>query len=188
MLRGWWPDRNPLRRGWDRAEAAITAALIAAFLIGAPAAAIAAGRLAYAAGARVQRAEQAGWHQERAVLLAAAPHPDLAGYGVALPQVQARWAAPHGGWRTGEVAAAPGTPAGSEVTVWVDSSGTLTGPPLRGWQVVQQAALAALLACVGAGLLLGSAWLLARRILDRRRLAAWDAKWRVVGPRWSRRR
>ena len=34
-VRGWWPDRNPLRRRCDRAEAAIVTVLVAAFLAGA---------------------------------------------------------------------------------------------------------------------------------------------------------
>ena len=36
-------------------------------------------------------------------------------------------------------------------------------------------------------LLLGLAWLV-RRVMDRRRLAAWEADWALTGPRWTRRR
>ena len=42
-LRGLWPDRNPLRRTIDRAEAALVAGLAVAFLAGVPLAAVAAG-------------------------------------------------------------------------------------------------------------------------------------------------
>ena len=47
-VRGLWPDRNPLRRTVDRAEAGVVAALAVAFLAGAPLAAVAAGHYAYA--------------------------------------------------------------------------------------------------------------------------------------------
>jgi hypothetical protein len=36
-----------------------------------------------------------------------------------------------------------------------------------------------------AAMLAGLAWL-ARRVLDRRRLAGWETAWLAVGPRWSR--
>ena len=35
------------------------------------------------------------------------------------------------------------------------------------------------------GLLLLAAGVLARRMLDRRRLRAWEAEWRASGPQWS---
>src|SRR5215469_311228 len=44
-VRGWWPDRNPLRRRCDRAEAALVTVLVAVFLAGAPLLALAAGWL-----------------------------------------------------------------------------------------------------------------------------------------------
>src|SRR5262249_35025357 len=43
-VRGWWPDRNPLRRRCDRAEAALVTVLVAVFLAGAPLLAVSAGR------------------------------------------------------------------------------------------------------------------------------------------------
>jgi len=48
VARGLWPDRNPLRRTSDRAEAAMVAVLIAAFLIGAPLIALITWRLTFA--------------------------------------------------------------------------------------------------------------------------------------------
>jgi hypothetical protein len=69
--------------------------------------------------------------------------------------------------------------------VWVDASGRLTGLPLQQRQIERQAALAALLASSGLGLVLLGGGVLARRLLDRRRLAAWDAAWQATGPRWT---
>jgi len=51
-VRGWWPDRNPLRRRCDRAEAALVTVLVAVFLAGAPLLALSAGRQAHDGGPR----------------------------------------------------------------------------------------------------------------------------------------
>jgi len=183
--RGVWPDRNPLRRTLDRVEAAILAGLAVALLAGAPVAAVTAAHLAAAIGARTAQAQRS-WHQVPVVLLADIPG---SGYGRSGPVARARWAAAGGGARTGTVSAPPGARAGSTVPVWVDGSGQLTkAPPLRLSQVNEQAVLAAAAAVVALGYLLPCAGLLARGLLARRRLAAWDADWRATEPRWTRRR
>src|SRR5581483_11341711 len=71
-VRGLWPDRNPVRRRVDRVEAAIVGALLAAFLAGAPFAAIAAGHAGYRMGHQAASSERS-WHQVSAVLLASVP-------------------------------------------------------------------------------------------------------------------
>jgi len=183
VVRGLWPDRNPLRRTLDRVEGVLVGGLAVAFLAGAPLAAVAAGHAAYSYGARAAHAQQAAWHQVPAVLLAAAPMYGYTGYE---PVARARWTAPDGARRTGEVPAPPGAAAGSTVRVWVDAAGRLTGPPLRLLQVRDQAALVAIVAPVVLGLVLLWAGELARYLLGRRRLAAWEADWRATGPQWTR--
>lgn len=90
--------------------------------------------------------------------------------------------------RTGKVLATLGSPTGSVVTVWLDASGKLTGPPLQPAQITDRTiAVAALVPAVLALSLLTALWL-AHRLADRRRLAAWDAAWSTVGPQWTRRR
>ena len=185
-LRGLWPDRNPLRRACDRAEAAIGALLLGAFLIGAPLLALACGQWAASAALRAQDAQRATRYQVTAVLTANAPAPVPGVYGAQLQTAApARWTAPVGITRTGNVFAPPGAKAGSLVTVWVDRAGHLTSPPLQLSDVAGQRVLAALLSPVVLGLVLLGAWKLARQVLDRRRMAAWDADWRVTGPRWT---
>ncbi len=76
-LRGLWPDRNPLRRAGP-VEAVIMAGLLAAFLPGAPLAALAAGQSS-AAGLRAEHAQQSAWHQVPAVLFANVPSQGYAG-------------------------------------------------------------------------------------------------------------
>jgi hypothetical protein len=185
VIRGLRPDRNPLRRTLDRVEGVVVGGLAVAFLAGAPLAAVTAAHLVYSYGARAAHAQQAAWHQVPAVLLAAAPTDGYTGYE---PEVRARWTAPDGARRTGEVPAQPGTSAGSTVRVWVDAAGRLTEPPLRPLQVRGQTALAAISAPVVLGLVLLCAGGLAQFRLGRRRLAAWDAEWQATEPQWTRRR
>jgi hypothetical protein len=182
VVRGLWPDRNPLRRRLDRVEGAVVGGLAVAFLAGAPIATVAAWHVAYSYGAHAQ---QAAWHQVPAVLLVTAPTYDYTGY---QPEVRARWIAPDGARRTGTVPAQPGQRAGSTVMVWADAAGRLTGPPLQAQQVRGQAFLAAVLAPVLLGEMLLVAGQLAHFLLGRRRLAAWDAEWRATGPQWTRQR
>lgn len=188
LIRRWWPDRNPVRRGWDRAEAVIVAVLVAAFLAGTPVTAMAADSWAHGIAQRVQQAEEAAWRQVPAVLSTDAIRPGAnTDPGEVMSEVKATWTAPDGAHRAGVVLALPGTQAGHSVKLWVDQAGDPTGPPLLNHQVGEQAALAAVMASLLLGLLLLCAGLATRRVLDARRMAAWDAEWRVTGPRWRSR-
>jgi len=184
-LGGLWrelrPDRNPLRRACDRAEAALVAGLLAAFLIGVPLAALFAGWSQY----HVERAQQASWHQVRALVLAPAPDRRYAGDEAA---VLATWAAPGGAQRTGRIVAPARARAGGTVLVWVDGSGRPAHAPVQPGQIVGEAIVVAVLAAAAAGLPLVGAAALARRVLTRRRLAAWDTEWLATGPRWTSQR
>lgn len=182
LLRGRRFDRNALRRGSDRAETVVLGVLLAAFLAGAPFAAYAVGSWTYAAATREAQAQQASLHQVPATLLQSAQPWNMAAYG---SEAQARWRAPDGQARTGQVMVPGGAAAGSTIMIWTDQAGQLTDSPLLHSQVTGRmylsealavAALAAVLITVGAA---------ARWMLDRRRLAAWDAEWLSAGPRWS---
>jgi hypothetical protein len=165
------PDRNPLRRACDRAEAALAAALVVALLIAVPAAAVFAGESEY----RTERAQQASWHRVPAVLLAAAPYSwDAAQQAAAV----GTWTAPDGIQRVGRIVAPADTPAGRRVTVWVDASGRpVHTPQPRGLIIVEAIVVAAIAAAAVSLCLLCTAGL-ARWVLARRRLAAWDTEWR----------
>ncbi|MBO0816772.1 MAG: hypothetical protein J2P30_16735 [Actinobacteria bacterium] len=181
VVRGLWPDRNPLRRRTDRVEAAITACLLALFLGGSSLGAVTAGRAMYRYASGVQHAQQVAWQQSRAVLLASAP----AGVPDGGIWLKARWNTPAGALRTGEILAPPGARAGTSITVWVDAAGRITDAPLRHFQVTDEAVLVAVIAPFALGLVLLVAGSLARRMLDRRRLAAWEADWGATGPQWT---
>ena len=185
MMRHWWPDRNPLRRTVDRVEAVVIAVLFAVFLAGVPLAALAAAMQEAAGGMRAERA-QAGWRQVPAVLLQNAPKHAYALHQASLePLVRARWTAPGGTLREGEVYAPGGARAGTSVMVWTDRSGALEGAAVQRADVTVQEVFAGLAAAVLATAVLAVAGFLARRALDRRRLAAWDEEWSRTGPQWT---
>jgi hypothetical protein len=184
FLRGLRPDRNPLRRATDRVEAAVVAGLLAAFLIGSPVVAMMAGHWAMAAGLR---AEQTARYKVRATLLQNAPSPFYSAYGsVVLPAV-ARWTAPDGTIRVGLVDPPSTARAGTAVTIWTSDSGRRIGPPPPRGQARTRAALTAVSAFVALGLVLLVSWLVAIAVVNKRRIAAWDAAWREFGPRWTSR-
>jgi hypothetical protein len=177
-------DGNPLRRASDRAEAWIRVGLLAVFLIAAPIAALAAAGW----GGHVSTAEASARtvpvHAIRAVLLQKAPAPAGAAGAAWGGQVwvPARWNNARGSARTDEVLAPEGTPAGTAVTVWLNASGRVTSPPPEPGQAGNLAVLAALAAVA---LTVLAALRLTQRFLNWRRLAAWEAAWSAVGPRWT---
>jgi hypothetical protein len=159
--------------------------LIAAFLAGAPLAALAVGHAAAVTGSRIVRA-QASWHTVAAVLLRNAAADSQPMFQASLePLVPARWTAPDGTPRTGKIYAPSGAKAGSTVLIWADGSGRLTDAPLRPGDVAEETALAASLTTVAVAAVLAVIGLLVRWVLDRRRLAAWDARWKATGPQWT---
>ncbi len=188
LVRRLLPDRNPLRRTADRVEAAVLVILAVVFLAGAPLAALAAGNWTAGLSRAAQQAESA-WRPVRATLLQNAPKPVSAvGQGSPQPLVPARWVAPDGAARTGRVYAPGGARAGRTVTIWTDRVGHIVGYPLQHVDVVVRSALAGLASVSVLAVMLAGIWLLARLLLDRRRLAAWDLSWAVTGPHWTGKR
>lgn len=187
LARRWRPDRNPLRRASDRAEAMLLAALVLLFLAVAPVAAVTAGGWAAAAGRPAAGAGRP--HQVPAVLLRDAPvlaRPMFEG--PAEPLVLARWVAPDGTARTGTVYARGGTPAGQTVETWINDSGRRVNAPPSARDKAINATLVALLAVASVGLVLAGAGLAGHWLIERRRLAAWDVSWSATGPQWTGRR
>jgi hypothetical protein len=181
-------DRNPLRRGTDRAEAWIRIALVLAFLIGAPLAGWGAGRWAGSVAPTAAHAQQAGEHRVTATLLYNVPGGPDSGLLVSLGWVKARWAAAGGPVRTGYVQAPAGSRAGSTVQVWLDRSGKLTASPLPPSQVRGWILMMIILAPMILALLLLAAMGLIGHIMERHRLAGWQQAWSTIEPQWTRRR
>jgi hypothetical protein len=180
-------DRNPLRRGTDRVEAALRLVMILLAVVAVPAAAVAAGRWAdhYALHrAQVQRVLN---HQVTAVLLEDAPATGVPDpyTSIQTAWVPARWQPAGQPSRTGQVLAVIGARKGSPVQTWVDQSGAVTDPPLERRVIVGDVWLAVMATCLMSLLVLLAAGVLVRRVLDGRRLRAWEAEWRANGPLWS---
>jgi hypothetical protein len=185
FVRGWRPDRNPLRRRSDRVETAILGLLFVIFLAGVPLAWHFAGSWAYPAYARQAKAERALVHQVPATLLKTAPGWSASGPGA---EVDVRWTAPDGQTHTAPVFIPDGAAAGSTVIVWINQAGQLTDPPLQQAQVASRAQLARVLAVIVATVAVLVSGGLTHQLMVRRRLAAWEADWLAKGPDWSPRR
>jgi hypothetical protein len=188
FVRGRRPDRNPLRRASDRTETAVLAVLVIAFIAATPFAAQAAGAWAHNKAREVQRTEQASWRQVPALVLKVTSGVQgYGGYEGLESQAQARWTAPDGKVITGEIPIALGTAAGTTVPLWITGDGQLTDAPLQDSQVTGDALLAETVTVIVVATLLAITGMLARHVLDKRRMAAWDAEWRATGPRWTTR-
>lgn len=186
LIRRLGHDHNPLLRRADVIEGWLLPAALAAFLVlGLP---TAGGAAWWARGDAIaaRHAQLLSWHRVAAVLLAAAPGPLMSDNGANtwLVWTPARWMA-NGRPHAGTVPAAAGTRAGSAVPVWLDSAGKVRMPPLTQGQVWDRAMGAASIALAALAMVLAVLVLVTRRVLDHRRLAAWETGWRAVGPRWS---
>ena len=182
--RGAWPGRNPLRRQTDRLETCLLAGLFVAAAAGAPFAAQAAGRAWYADAAHTRQAQVATRHEVTAVL--AQPASAIGEYTLSsqVPTL-ASWMSA-AGRRAGDVPAVPGSPQGTLVNVWTDNAGYLISPPLTVTQVADQADAARVTVVGGIIVCYMASTLAIRQLLNRRRMAAWDADWVATARVWNR--
>jgi hypothetical protein len=179
--------RNPLRRRTDKIAACLGMLLAVVFLAGAPLLSAATAGWAGRAAAVDQRTARS-WHQVPAKLLSSAPVAgSVDGFGGAYTWGTARWTAPDGRMRTGQITVNAAVSAGQLVPLWVDRAGWPTGPPPSRETILAREAIAAIAAALALGTLLLCLAAVSRRILDRRRLENWEAAWITVGPEWTQR-
>ena len=180
-------DHNPLRRTVDRVETAVRISVLVLLLTAVPVAVLLAGRTADHVFLRHAHAQQATERQVTATLTQNAGTSEVADpySSVQTTWAQARWTAPNGTARSGQVLVMVGAAAGSTVRIWVSASGAATDPPAGAKDVMAEVAVTVLVTGTTLILVLLGAEALACRSLDRRRSAAWDAEWRAIGPRWS---
>ena len=178
-------DHNPLRRRLDVIDGWLLPTVIAAFITLGPLLAGGIGLWMHADNAAAQRAQRS-WHEVRAVLLQPVPGPAMSGNGSNswLVWAPARWTA-DGRTQTGNVPAPAGTSKDAVVPVWLNRAGHVQVPPLSAGAARDRIVVAALFALASLAVLLTILAALARWLIDRRRLAGWEAAWRSVGPRWS---
>lgn len=181
-------EHNPLRRTVDRVETAVRLGLVAAFVFIAPPVAVGVAHHAKALRLHAENTQTVR-HRVIATLLRDAP-PPVGRFGVSVTKalVEARWNAPDGSPRTGVVHASWGHKANSTATIWVDDSGRQVDPPLRRSQLVREEFVAAALtlAVLAFGALIVAH--VVQQVLDRRRMARWDAAWSAAEPLWTGRR
>ncbi|MEQ7125848.1 hypothetical protein ABN034_15150 [Actinopolymorpha sp. B11F2] len=180
--------RNPMYRTSDRVEGLLLLAVLVAALVAIPLA-IGVGRTAYDDGLRQSAQLTAAGHWIRATLVETVPEtavsqPDAPTTLTTL--ARARWKAPDGSLREAKVPAKAGTAAGTKVPVWVNESGQAVRPPPRTDQVSDKAVATGLTSWMAMELGVVVSFLLLRWLLDRRRLASWEAEWQRVAPRWTR--
>jgi hypothetical protein len=186
FARGCRLDRNPVRRASDRAETLVLTLLVAAFLVGAPLAALASGAGVHATAERTALAQQASRHQVTATVeVTPMVPPDSGNVNTA---AEVRWTAANGKAGTGWTSVPLGTQVGAKVRVWATQGGQLTSPPLLASQVEDLTVLGGAAGAGALAALLALCGVLVRWSLNRRRMAAWDVEWRTTGPRWTTRR
>lgn len=188
LLRWAGVDRNPLCRGVDRAQAAVRAGLLVVFLAGAPVVTVQVSHAMYGAGLREAQAQAAAWHQVPALVVRVTS--GAAAWRSARPpaRLDVRWMTPAGSARTAEIPGARDVVAGSSIAVWVDERGGLVHRPVSRADVAARVMHAAVAVVAGFALGVAAVSGLLSLILDRVRLAAWEAEWSAVEPRWSHRR
>jgi hypothetical protein len=186
IARGRRFDRNPLRRVTDRIETVVVTILVVAFLAGAPLAVLAAGGWAHAAAQRAEFSQRADRREVTATLLRGPASRATYTSNMVTWADAARWVAPDGRTVTVDLPVAVethGLPA--TMPVWSTLNGQIVPPPLNGGEVTWLAVLGAAVGFVMAGVLLFLSGLIARLLLYRQRMAAWDAAWSATARRWN---
>jgi hypothetical protein len=181
-------DGNPLRRRADLIEAWLAPAAIVVFLALCPLVMFVTGITVRADNGAARQVQQS-WHPVKAVVLDAVPGPEMSNHGANtwLTWTPATWTAAGHEW-IGEVPAPASTRADGTVTAWLDRAGDVMLPPLTAAGARERVAYATLIALAALAVLLAIGTAIARRALDRQRLAGWETAWMSVGPVWSRRR
>jgi hypothetical protein len=181
-------EHSPLCRPCDRLEARLRVLLVLVFMLAVPFVAWAAGAAVYRTSAHTEQSERSNRILVDAVLLAES-HPVGVGF-AAVPQVPvpAQWTAADGSQHSGAILVGVTAPAGAVVPIWTDRAGNIAEPPRGRDQTTMRTSVAAIVAGAGLALLLGGVRLAVWSVLNRRRMAGWDAEWTQVAPKWTEHR
>ncbi|MFF7731710.1 hypothetical protein [Streptomyces sp. NPDC007984] len=177
----WWRwRRNVLKRRVDVVEAwVVLTGWVLALVIGVIAGLVAADTVEQAV--EQQRAES---RRVTAVVVKDAPgQPSTGSASDQRVWGKVRWTAPDGSTQRDEARVPPRASAGSTVQVWVNRGGDITAPPVSTGEAWLHIAMGGALAGAFAGSAVLGATRLTRLLLDRRRMAQWDAEWERVDTR-----
>jgi len=180
----WRWRRNPLRRRADVVEAwVVLGAWLLTVLV-----AVAAGLAAARSVEHGLAAERATWHPAVARVVQKAPGKPAHQRTTEGERVwtTVRWTVADGSAHTGRVRVAPGSRAGTAVTVWTDPRGHLVTRPATVSEARLRAVLIGGLFGVSGAAVPFVGGMMLRRRLEHRRMAGWDAEWARLGPQWGR--
>ncbi|MDO0928955.1 hypothetical protein QQY24_27410 [Streptomyces sp. TG1A-8] len=179
----WRWRRNPLRRRADVVEAwVVLGAWLLTVLAG-----VTAGLLVARSVQHGLARERAEWRPAVARVVARAPGtPVTEGAGGGRVWAEVRWTVAGGSVRTGQARVAPGSAAGTPVTVWTDRRGHLVARPATASEAGFRAVLVGALVGASAAAVPFAGGLALRDRLERRRLDRWDTEWARLGPQWGR--
>ena len=122
-------DRNPLRRRSDHVEAAVRLAAIIGVMV-AMVVGIVIGLQSFREGVRAEAYQANTRHLTKAVLIQSVAPPKIApAGGVVTGHARARWQAPDGTKREGDIHAEPAKHVGDTVMIWTDQHGSVTREP-----------------------------------------------------------
>jgi hypothetical protein len=179
-----------MRRTTDRIQALLRVVLLTLLVIGGPTVTAYAGHAVYASVARAARAQAMAWHRIPAHILRTEPvatlwqRPDTTGPAT----LSVRWTTPQGTSRTGEIPGRADATPGRLTAVWINKAGRLTAPPLSRTDVVERVIEVVAVIAAALILLLSAISWAASLVLDRYRLARWEAEWLAVEAQWTGRR
>lgn len=172
---------DPLRRRCDRLEGAVILALLIAGLAAVIIAGVGALRTEHFAEG-LAATQAAHRHRVVAVLLADA-QPTVADGSVAV--VQASWPVAESGTRSGPIEVPAAARAGDRREIWTDSAGAVVQRPMTRADIIGLAIASAIGIILVAMTVLLGLYRIARWLIDRVRLSAWDADWATTAPLWT---
>lgn len=185
----WWRwRRNALRRPSDLLQAWIGLILALTVAITAPLGAWAVGTAVRdTLTATASEQTRTGRHTTAVLLTDAPGHPEPGSAEARETQypVKVRYTAPDGTARTATTDVDPGLPAGHRVRVWTNAEGTLSKPPMPPDEIRSRAVGAGALTVITVLITGTFAYRLTARVLDQRRMRAWEAEWQQTARRWS---
>ncbi|GAA4077301.1 Rv1733c family protein [Actinomadura miaoliensis] len=176
---------SDLRRPVDRAQRTVGVAIVLVFLVIAAPLAIWAASHAHQAGLHAEAAQKVGRYPVVATIRQPSAGAVVDTGDQSPSTVWARWRAPDGTARTGEIPAWPSAGKDGTRRIWVNTNGDLVARPLSREQVVVDTALAACWVVMGVGTPLAFVYALTRRVCDRRRAASWDRAWERLDRRYA---
>ncbi|MFC4494351.1 hypothetical protein ACFPA8_09420 [Streptomyces ovatisporus] len=180
----WRWRNNPLKRRSDRVEAWVG---LAAGVVMAASAPVTGAMASDALGDSLR--ENSQLTRTKAVLTENAPTTDSFATvtGDARVPAKVRWESADGHSRTARAPVEAGTPARTNVTVWLDSRGVPRQPPPGATEIMGESAAAGSAAAVATCFVIGGGCWLTRRRIDAARDKDWEREWAAVGPWWTRR-